>query len=226
MASRVQPLPTSWAADLALQPVPYDPALAAQMLDEAGWPLGADGLRVCQGCKYALDGTPFEFELLTNAGNTRREVTGALIQEQLADVGIVVDFYSLPFKDLQRVGGTQDLDAFILGWANSFPDVPDQLQIFGPGSDLLQSGGSWNASSYYNPDFVRLARQALTLPGCDPTARAAIYQQIERLLQDDQPYLWLFANNELYAAHSYVVGFDPQPNMPWWNIHTWQVPPR
>ena len=32
-------IPTSWAADPDLAPVPYDPALAAQMLDEAGWRL-------------------------------------------------------------------------------------------------------------------------------------------------------------------------------------------
>jgi ABC-type transport system substrate-binding protein len=53
--------------------------------------------------------------------------------------------------------------------------------------------------------------------------RAAIYHQIEKLLQDDQPYVWLFAINDLYAAHTNVIGFDPYPNMPWWNIHTWQV---
>jgi peptide/nickel transport system substrate-binding protein len=219
-------LPTSWGADPTLEPVPYDPGLAAQMLDEAGWPLGPDGVRVCQGCRYALDGTPFEFELITNAGNVRREAAGRIVQEQLAILGILVNFHPIPYEDMGRAGGRQELDAFIFGWAQGFPDVPDHLLIFGPGSDVVSEEGTWNATSYYDPEFVRLSRQALTLPGCDLTERAAIYHQIERLLQEDQPYLWLYAQNELYAAHSDVVGFDPQPNMPWWNIHTWQVPAR
>ncbi|MEP0764036.1 MAG: hypothetical protein HRF48_15005, partial [Chloroflexota bacterium] len=187
-------LPTSWAADPTLEPVPYDPARAAQMLDEAGWPLGPNGVRVCQGCKYALDGTPFTFELLNIEGNARREAMGAMVQEQLAEVGIVVNFVSIDFYDLLRVLGAQDFDAYILGWNEGFPADPDRLRFFGPGSD---SPDGVNHSSYYNPEFVRLSRQALTLPGCDLTERAAIYHQIERLLQDDQPYLWLFALNDL-----------------------------
>ncbi|MEP0761836.1 MAG: hypothetical protein HRF48_03780, partial [Chloroflexota bacterium] len=218
-------LPTSWAADPTLEPVPHDPALAAQMLDEAGWPLGPDGLRVCQGCKYALDGTPFAFELLTNAGNTRREVTGAMIREQLAKLGIVVDFHAIGWDELLGAVDTQEFDACIIGWRETWPDDPDQLGLFGPASDHLEGGGP-NFPSYYNPDFERLARQAHTLPGCDPTERISIYHQIDRLLQEDQPYLWLYAQNELYAAHSDVIGFDPQPNMPLWNIHTWRVPGR
>jgi len=63
-------IPTSWAFNKDLAPVSYDPELAGQMLDEAGWPVGPDGVRICQGCLYAEEGTPFEFELLTNAGNT------------------------------------------------------------------------------------------------------------------------------------------------------------
>jgi peptide/nickel transport system substrate-binding protein len=217
-------LPTSWAADPTLEPVPHDPAHAAKLLDEAGWPLGPNGIRICQGCKYAEDGTPFEFELITNEGNTRREATGAIIRAQLADLGIVVNLHPIPFREMQRSG--QDFDAFILGWADGFPDDPDQLQIFGPGSDALSDQGSWNASSYYNPEFNRLSEKARTLPGCDPAQRADLYHQIERLVQADQPYLWLFTRNDLYAAHTDVVGFDPQPHMPWWNIATWQVAAR
>jgi peptide/nickel transport system substrate-binding protein len=213
-------LPTSWAADPDLAPVPYDPALAAQMLDEAGWPVGPNGTRVCRGCKYALDGTPFAFQLVTNEGNTRREAMGEIIKDQLGELGIEVDFQTYEFSKMGAKG--QTYDAYIMGWINGFPDDPDQIGILGgPYDDFVEN--SLNASSYANPEFVRLSRKALTLPGCDPTARAAIYHQIEKLLQDDQPYVWLFAQNRLYAAHNYVVGFDPYPNMPLWNIHTWQV---
>jgi peptide/nickel transport system substrate-binding protein len=214
-------LPTSWAADPNLAPVPYDPVLAAQMLDEAGWPLGPNGIRVCQGCKYALDGTPFAFQLGTNQGNTRREAMSEIIKEQLGELGIEVDLWTFELSPATDAMA-QTFDAYIMGWRNGFPDNPDQIGIFGgPDNDFVEA--SANASSYANPEFVRLSRHALTLPGCDPAARAAIYHQIEKVLQDDQPYVWLFALNETYAAHNYVIGFDPYPNMPLWNIYTWQV---
>jgi peptide/nickel transport system substrate-binding protein len=216
-------IPTSWAADPDLAPVSYDPILAAQMLDEAGWPVGPDGIRICQGCKYAEDGTPLEFELVTNEGNTRREAIGAMVKDQLHELGIEVDFRTMAFLALlDQTFAAQTYDAVIIGWRAGFPTVPDQWPLFGPSSDDPSDQGA-NGSSYYNPEFVRLAEKALTLPGCDPTARANIYHQIELLLQDDQPYLWLFAQNDLYAAHNDVIGFDPQPNASWWNIHTWQV---
>jgi peptide/nickel transport system substrate-binding protein len=221
MASNL--LPTSWAADTTLTPISYDPALAAQMLDQAGWPVGPGGIRICQGCKYALDGTPFEFELVTNEGNTRRETVGRIVQGQLADLGIIVDFWEVDWGTLTADG--QTYDSYICGANNDFPDSGDLTWAFGPGSDYLSDLGNMNVnnSSYYNPEFDRLSEKARTLSGCDPTARAAIYHQIEKLLQDDQPYVWLFAINDLYAAHTNVIGFDPYPNMPWWNIHTWQV---
>jgi peptide/nickel transport system substrate-binding protein len=214
-------LPTSWAADPDLAPVPYDPVLAAQMLDEAGWPLGPNGIRVCQGCKYALDGTPFVFELVTPEGNTQAGTIGAIVKEQWGDLGIEVDLQTYPLFPTM-VENQQTFDAYSMGWINPFPDDPDQRQIIGgPINDVLK--GNYDGSSYANPEFMRLSQRALTLPGCDPTARAEIYHQIEKLLQDDPPYVWLFVRNQFYAAHNNVIGFDPQPNMPLWNIHTWQA---
>jgi peptide/nickel transport system substrate-binding protein len=213
-------IPTSWAADPDLAPVPYDPVQAAQMLDEAGWPIGPDGIRVCRGCKYALDGTPFAFGLVTNEGNPRREVIGTMVKDQLRELGIEVDFQTVDFSVMGLHG--QTYDAAIFGWIEGFPQDPDQILMFGgPDNDFVQN--SFNPISYANPEFMRLSKKALTLPGCDPTARADIYHQIQRLLQDDQPYLWLFTTNQFFAAHDNVIGFDPQPNTPWWNIHTWRV---
>lgn len=215
-------IPGSWAADPTLEPVPYDPALAAQILDEVGWPLGPDGVRVCQGCKYALDGTRFEFELLTNAGNTRRETTGMIVRDQLAQLGIVVALRLIDFDELMNIMDAETFDAILLGWSLPVPYEPGLLYFFGPGADVTPDI-SENFTSYYNPDVVRLSQKVLTVPGCDAAARAEIYHQIERLMQADQPYLWLYAQNELYAAHNYVIGFDPKPVAPFWNIHTWRV---
>jgi peptide/nickel transport system substrate-binding protein len=217
-------IPTSWAVDPNLAPIPYDPDQAAKMLDDAGWPLGADGKRSCQGCMYAEQGAPFKFTLITNAGNTRREAIGQIVQDELSKLGIEVDFQAVDFQTLlSETFGAQTFDAYILGWQNGFPDDPDQIQLFGPSNDNPANQGS-NSTSYYNPQFVQLSQEANTVPGCDTAKRAAIYAQIQKLLQDDQPYVWMYVQNTMYAANKDVEGFDPQPNVPLWNINTWMVP--
>jgi peptide/nickel transport system substrate-binding protein len=216
-------IPTSWALDPNLAPIPYDPELAAQMLDEAGWPLGPDGVRVCQGCLYAEEGTPFEFDLITNQGNTRREAIGQIIQDELYNLGINVNFQAVDFQTLiDQTFGAQTFDAYILGWRQGFPDDPDQIQLFGSANDDPANQAS-NSISYYNPRFEELSLQAAALPGCDPAERAQIYYEIQKILQDDQPYLWLFVQNTMYAASTEVAGFAPYANAPLWNVHTWTI---
>jgi peptide/nickel transport system substrate-binding protein len=216
-------IPTSWAVDPTLAPVPYDPEGAAALLDEAGWPVGEDGVRHCQGCMYAEEGTPFEFSLITNEGNTRREAIGVVIQDELHDLGITVDFQSIDWQTLlAETMGAQTFDAYIIGWREGFPSDPDQLQLFGPSNDDPANQGS-NAMSYNNPKLTDLMIQANSVPGCDIAKRQELYAQIQKILQDDQPYVWLFVQNTMYAANKDVTGFDPYPNTPQWNLSTWQI---
>ena len=70
-------------AELGVAPYPYDPDQAMALLEEAGWvDADGDGVRECAGCLYAtevdasFEGSPLEFELLTNAGNNLREAAG------------------------------------------------------------------------------------------------------------------------------------------------------
>ncbi|MFZ4813704.1 MAG: ABC transporter substrate-binding protein [Phototrophicaceae bacterium] len=219
--------PASWALNTELAPRAFDTALAAQLLDEAGWPMGPDGVRICDGCLYAetvdasYAGTPFEFELLTNAGNTRREAIGTIVQEQLADLGVTVNFQGIEFNTLLEVMDTQSYDAFILGWRAAFPDRPDTIQLFGAAADAPGSGN--NFTSFYNEEYYALEEQADTVPGCDQAARAVIYGQMQEIMYDEMPYLWLFSQNGMYAATDNVTGFSPYPNVIDWNILEWTV---
>lgn len=215
-------LPGTAYVDESLAPVPYDPALAAELLDGAGWPLEGD-VRVCRGCETAEDGTPFEFSLITNAGNTRRETIGVTIQDQLGELGITVNFEAIDFNTLiEEVFSGQSFDAYIIGWRNGFPADPDQTQLFGPAGDDPANQGS-NGSSYNNPAMNELMAQAAVVPGCAVEDRAALYAEVQQILQDDQPYLWLFSVAGAYAAGSDIENFDPRANVPLWNIDAWVV---
>lgn len=208
-------LPTSWALNPDLAPVPHDVEAAKALLAEAGW-TDSDGDGILD-----KDGVKFSFELLTNEGNTRRGQIGELIQDQLAEVGIEVYFVAIDFNQLLEIMDSQTFDAFILGWRNGFPIDPDQSELFTSDGDVVGSG--FNSVSYHNPEVDRLMEEARTVPGCAPEDRAALYHQIQEILQADQPYLWLFAQNGFYAANKSIEGWGPLPNQLYWNVEDWNV---
>ncbi len=216
-------LPSSWAFDKDLKPIPYDPAAAAKMLDEAGFPMGPDGIRVAKGAKYAKDGTPFKFTLYTNEGNARRTAAGQVFQDNMKQLGIVVDFQPIDFNTLIAKQNAQTFDATLLGWRNGYPDDPDQATLFTPVGDIVNSGQ--NFVSYNNPEFTKLEADALHLKGCDPKARAELYKKAQKILQDDQPYMFLYVINGEYAANKSIEGFNPYPSNLFWNVDQWVVKP-
>ncbi len=217
-------IPASWAYDSSLPPISYDPKLAGQMLDQAGW-IDDDNNpatpRVAKGAMYAPDGTKFEFTLYTNQGNTRREAEGTLIQDQLAQIGVKVDFQTIDFNTLIDIMQSETFDAYILGWLNGYPDDPDQTQLFTPQNDVVGSGS--NFTSYNSQQFTDLTNQANSVAGCKTADRAPIYSKIQKLMQQDVPYVWLLATNGMYAASPNVQGFDPRPSNFLWNIDAWSV---
>jgi peptide/nickel transport system substrate-binding protein len=226
MAAQITP--SSWAYNADLAPREYNPELALEMLAEAGWVPDADGNLICEGCLYAqsnpdFEGSPFEFELLTNSGNTRREAIGAIIQDELAQIGITVNFQTIEFNTLLEIMDAQTFDAFILGWRAGYPDSPDTIQLFGAQADLPGSG--FNFTSFYNEEYYDLEQQALEVPGCDEADRKPFYDQMQEIMLDEMPYMWLFVQNGMYAAQNNLVNFDPRPQALDWNIDTWALTP-
>ncbi|MEI2421648.1 ABC transporter substrate-binding protein, partial [Arthrospira platensis SPKY2] len=64
---------------------PYDPERAEALLEEAGWTMGRDGVRVKDGQRLTIG-------LFTRRGSTTGDYeTAELVQGMLADVGIEVD---------------------------------------------------------------------------------------------------------------------------------------
>jgi len=226
------------SVDPGLTPREFNPELAGQLLEEAGW-VDADGngVRECQGCLYATtvdaayEGTELSFELLTNSGNRIREAVGETIRAQLAEVGITVNYQAIEFGTLVDELVGQQFDAIIIGWNMGLPFAAgDSMRpLFFSAADIPTAG--FGFSSYQNPEFEALVNQADTLPAaedgsygaCDEAARNELYAEAMRMLYDNPPMLWLFAGNVMAAAQGSVENFDPLPYNVGWNIDAWTV---
>jgi peptide/nickel transport system substrate-binding protein len=201
--------PTLWGYDPDITPWKYDPQAALALLAEAGF-VDDDNdpstpLVATEDALYAEPGTPFEFQLLTNSGNLVREAAGTIIQDQLGQIGISVDFQAMEFGSLVTLLLGQNYDAILIGFTNIDPDT-DGRSVLTPVGDTV--GGGFNFVSYNNEEVTALYNKALSLPGCDLGERQAIYYEIGQILHDELPWLWLFAPNGMFAESNSVKNLE------------------
>ncbi len=213
---------TSWAFNPDLEPIPYDLEAAQAALAEAGWTdEDGDGVLEAHGAMYAPDGTPLAFSLITGAGDSTVVAVGQIIQDQLKKVGANVDFQAIDFNTaVQQLVG-QTFDTALLGWSLSYPDDPDFGFAFNPENDVV--GGGFNFVSYNNPEVTDLLMQGSNLAGCDSAGRAALYQQAQQKLVEDQPYVFLYTAKRIEAASGGMENFGPYPNQLFWNVDQWAL---
>lgn len=212
IASNVMPA-LDWAHNSDLEPYAYDPELAASILAEAGW-TDSDNDGVLD-----KDGLALSLTLRTNAGNSTREDLGALVQDQLAAVGFDIDFQPIDFGTLVQQLLGQTFDMVIISWNLSSPPDPDDQDFWSTKFDTPGSG--FNFVSYHNPELDELLEQGLAMPGCAPEDRAPIYAEIQRIIHEDIPYVFVTGNVANTFHQTEWGAIDPQTWGFYYNLQDW-----
>jgi len=120
--------------DANLKPIPYDPNGALDLLKQDGFQKNSDTLK-------DKSGNAVSFSLITNAGNKARERMGSLIQQDLQQVGITVNFVPLDFPSIaERITKTYDYEVCMLGLTNVDLDPDAQMNVWLSSADHHQ----WN----------------------------------------------------------------------------------
>ena len=208
-------LPTvGWAYNTDLEPRGYDPEKAQALLNQAGWVLNE-----AAGIRYK-DGLPLKLRLHTNAGNSVREAMGALIQAQLAKVGIKVELILVEYDVLLDVLLGQTFDMVLTSWSHLGMN-PDDTRLWSAASDVPGEGS--NFVSYYSPEVEAWLAEASTVPGCDQDRRATLYRQIQARLYEDQPYVWLDMPRNLTVISRRLGGINPEPWDIRYDINQWHI---
>lgn len=99
----------------------YDPALAAQMLDEAGWTVGSDGIR-------AKDGERLSFTIINRNSRPERIAIAQVIQANLKDVGVEVNFENLENAAWLERWLSTEWEAVVGGWI--IPADPSMTSLY------------------------------------------------------------------------------------------------
>jgi len=203
----------SWAYNGELAPHVFDVALANQILDEAGWVAGADGIR-------EKDGVKLSFSNSTTAGNKVREQAQQYLQQTWREAGVDMQINNMPAAVIWGdYFNKSEYDSVMVGW-NHTPD-PDAISRFHSKYIPAQGGGGQNTQQYKNPELDALLEKGVR--ELDQEKRAVIYKEVQRILRDDLAYLPIFqyvmpegtkAGLENYKQSPFV-----QSNM--WNVFEW-----
>lgn len=179
----------SVAYDKDIKPYPFDPVKAKALLKEAGW-TDTDGDGILD-----KDGKPFKFTLIFPGVNSSYTRMTPILKEDFAAAGVQLEVLALEWSVvIQRMEG-RNFDAVMAGWSTPLNSDPYQLWH----SKNASTAGSSNFISFSNPEADKLIEELHKT--FDDDARTAIYHKFHKLLHEEQPYLFLFSQDNLVAIN-------------------------
>ncbi len=204
-----------WAYNPDVPVMGHEPGKAHDLLIQAGWRPGPDGIMRKNGQRLSL-------VLVTNNSNVTRRREALLIQGFLNSVGVDVSIKSYPGDVLFAPAGMGGIlqqgkyDMSLAGWyAGIDPDDSSQFMCrnFPP--------GGYNYSRYCSPQMEALQHVALT--HYDRPTRRAAYFRIQELLARDNPELFDYYYKQMEPISVDFKGFDPNPVVESWNAWQWSI---
>jgi peptide/nickel transport system substrate-binding protein len=175
---------------------PFDLAKASALLDSMGL-----SHRNKDGVREDDEGHPVEFTMITNTGNDLRELIGNIIKADLASIGVKMAFSPVEFNTLiVKIDNEYTYESCLLGVGGGDPDPSSGTHVW------LSSGRmhQWfpnqkKPSTEWEADVDRLMNLQMTT--LDRAKRKAYYDEIQYIISDEVPYIYLIIP-EAFAAVS------------------------
>jgi peptide/nickel transport system substrate-binding protein len=200
----------------SIQPWPYDPEKAKQLLEEAGWvDSNGDGVR-------EKDGVKFEVDLTYSPLIPLWENIAAVAQDQLGQIGIKVNVNQMEWSAfLSEVLLPYKYDMLIVGFGGG--TVVDGIAYPLLYSKNVVPSAGFNMSGYVNPEMDRLLDEARTLPGCPIEGLTTLYQKVQQIAHDDVPYDWTVSTTQVHVLNKRVTDayIGPWDDVPPVSTYLW-----
>ena len=188
--------------DKSIEPIPYDPAAARKLLEEAGWvDHDNDGIR-------DKDGVKFSFEFLIPGGSETGEKIATILKEELDGIGIDMTIRKTEWAVFTTRLNERNFDAVTLAWSMGIESDPYQIW-----SSTQAEAGS-NFIGFKNAEVDRLIETARK--EFDRDKRIELYRQFSEIIHEEQPYTFLFCRKATVAVNKrfenvtvYPLGIEP-----------------
>jgi peptide/nickel transport system substrate-binding protein len=203
-----------------IQARPYDLDAAAKLLEEAGFKKNAQGI-------LEKDGKPLVIEHWIVAGDQLTKQIQQVIAASWRQLGIDVQEKEEDIKTIWGPNGyqfTPAMTAAQYSWTNS--NDPDDMFYWHSSQippDPTGTGG--NLPAYFNKYEQQARIDELTAAGAsevDSEKRKEIYWQMQELLFEETPVIFMYWPQRIYVAPKNLTGFNPNTfNFLLWDAENW-----
>jgi len=188
------PIPesSSWATNYA--PYEQDLERARELLAEAGY---ADG---------------FTMRIMPTTQYEESIRIAQMLQASLAPLNITAQIETLEWAEWLQEQGDGNFDTFVCSWnGNIDPDDFFYAQH--------RTGEVFNFTGYSNPTVDELLAEGRQT--ADAEERYTVYEQINRIIVDEAPYIYLYNPLEINVFRTEVEGFTARPDQSIQFRETW-----
>ncbi|MGC4104835.1 MAG: ABC transporter substrate-binding protein [Thermomicrobiales bacterium] len=190
----------------------YDVDKAKQLLADAGWAAGSDGV-------LAKDGTPFSFSVLYDETDPASQQLVTYLQQTWGDLGIKVEASAMPFPSIMEAVNRRDYEMIYTGFGFYAPDGNTGLLFR---TDASYPAG-YNMAFYSNPEYDRLDDEQLR--ELDPAKRRELLIDQTNVVNNDAPWGLISYMQTIYGTHPRVHNYIPTGiDTPWTIIKVWVDP--
>ena len=197
--------------DRGIEPYPYDPERARELLAEAGW-------KDTDGDEWLdRNGERFSFELLMPSGVIEYEQLATVLKEDLKKIGVDMSIRRLEWATFLHFTHNHNFDAYAAAWILAYISDPYQL---------WHSSQAEKGSNYVG--FVNEEADALIdrIRGeFDREKRLKLYHRFSAILHEEQPYTFMFTSKALLAYTKTIEGFRTYVIRPGYDIREWRRRP-
>jgi peptide/nickel transport system substrate-binding protein len=192
-------VPGMWAYSSDIPSYDYSPDKAKQLLDDAGWKVGSDGVRTKDGQKLGL-------VVRTHSEDPDRKQLIQVLQSEFQGVGIDASTNTVEFPAFFQDVQDGKYQVGVIGWLNlADPDRATfrQFTIDGPA----------NYGKYKNDQVDSLLKQARTT--LDQTKAKGLYTDAVKQIVDDAPYIFVQYQEYIAMYTPKLQGYVINPVANW-----------
>lgn len=192
MIANIPSAPLSWSyTEEGINKYPYDPEKAMQLLEEAGWKVGSDGIREKDGKKLKLH------YLGSKSKNT--DIFIGVARENYAAIG--VQFEPEQFPDFNTMYAKVEKGDFdMASFATTIISDPSQ------GVKRFIKG---ETKGYNNPKIDELYAKGLATN--DVEERKKVYHEMYKILNDELPLMFASYSKSVIAYNGRIEGMELNP---------------